>query len=51
MNLAVIKERRAGEARVAATPDTVRKLQSLGLSVVVESGAGEGACDGRGPWC
>jgi NAD(P) transhydrogenase subunit alpha len=44
MKLAVIKERRAGEARVAATPETVRKLKGLGLSVVVESGAGEGAC-------
>ena len=43
MNLAVIKERRAGEARVAATPETVRKLKGLGLNVVVESGAGEGA--------
>jgi NAD(P) transhydrogenase subunit alpha len=43
MNLAVIKERRAGEARVAATPETVRKLKGLGLNVIVESGAGEGA--------
>ena len=43
MKLAVIKERRAGEARVAATPETVRKLKGLGLNVVVESGAGEGA--------
>ena len=43
MNLAVIKERRAGETRVAATPETVPKLKSLGLNVVVESGAGEGA--------
>jgi NAD(P) transhydrogenase subunit alpha len=43
MNLAVIKERRAGEARVAATPETVRKLKGLGLNVTVESGAGEGA--------
>jgi NAD(P) transhydrogenase subunit alpha len=43
MNLAVIKERRVGEARVAATPETVRKLKSLGLNVTVESGAGEGA--------
>jgi NAD(P) transhydrogenase subunit alpha len=43
MNLAVIKERRAGEARVAATPETVRKLKGLGLTVIVESGAGEGA--------
>jgi NAD(P) transhydrogenase subunit alpha len=44
MNLAVIKERRAGEARVAATPETVRKLNGLGLNVTVESGAGECAC-------
>lgn len=43
MKLAVVKERRAGEARVAATPETVRKLKGLGLNVVVESGAGEGA--------
>src|SRR5579864_6942403 len=43
MKLAVIKERRAGEARVAATPETVRKLKGLGLTVAVESGAGVGA--------
>jgi NAD(P) transhydrogenase subunit alpha len=40
MRLAVLKERRAGEARVAATPDTVKKLIGLGLSVAVEAGAG-----------
>src|SRR6516165_2351535 len=43
MRLAVLKERRAGEARVAATPDTVKKLIGLGLSVAVEAGAGEAA--------
>jgi NAD(P) transhydrogenase subunit alpha len=43
MKLAVLKERRAGEARVAATPETAKKLTGLGLSVVVESGAGAGA--------
>jgi NAD(P) transhydrogenase subunit alpha len=43
MKLAVLKERRAGEARVAATADTVRKFCGLGLSVAVESGAGERA--------
>ncbi|WP_439577824.1 Re/Si-specific NAD(P)(+) transhydrogenase subunit alpha [Elioraea sp.] len=43
MRLAVLKERRPGEARVAATPDTVKKLLGLGLSVAVEAGAGEGA--------
>jgi H+-translocating NAD(P) transhydrogenase subunit alpha len=40
MRLAVLKERRAGEARVAATPDTVKKLIGLGLDVAVEAGAG-----------
>jgi NAD(P) transhydrogenase subunit alpha len=43
MRLAVLKERRAGETRVAATPDTVRKLVALGLEVAVEAGAGQGA--------
>jgi NAD(P) transhydrogenase subunit alpha len=41
--VAVITERRAGETRVAATPDTVRKLIALGLAVTVEAGAGLGA--------
>jgi len=40
MRLAVLKERAAGEARVAATPDSVKKLVALGLSVAVEAGAG-----------
>ncbi|GBQ35626.1 NAD(P) transhydrogenase subunit alpha [Acidocella aminolytica 101 = DSM 11237] len=40
MRLAVLKERRAGEARVAATPDTVKKLTGLGLSIAIEAGAG-----------
>ncbi len=40
MRLAVLKERRAGEARVAATPDTVKKLIGLGLTVAIEAGAG-----------
>jgi NAD(P) transhydrogenase subunit alpha len=33
-------ETRPGENRVAATPETVRKLVSLGLDVLVEEGAG-----------
>jgi NAD(P) transhydrogenase subunit alpha len=41
--VAVIKETRPGETRVAATPETVRKLTALGLSLVVEAGAGAGA--------
>ena len=43
MKLAVPKERRAGEARVAASPDTVKRLKGLGLEIVVETGAGAGA--------
>src|SRR5579862_8548075 len=43
MKLSVLKERRAGETRVAATPETVKKLKGLGLDVTVESGAGAGA--------
>jgi NAD(P) transhydrogenase subunit alpha len=38
--LAVTKERRAGETRVALTPDAVKKLIASGLSVAIESGAG-----------
>ena len=43
MRLAVLKERRADETRVSATPETIRKLVALGLQVAVESGAGYGA--------
>jgi H+-translocating NAD(P) transhydrogenase subunit alpha len=43
MKLAILKERRTGETRVAATPDTVKKLKALGLDVSVEAGAGAGA--------
>jgi NAD(P) transhydrogenase subunit alpha len=41
MRLVVLKERRAGETRVAATPETVKKLIGLGITTVaVETGAG-----------
>lgn len=43
MKIAVLKERRAHEARVAATPDTVKKLIALGAEVAVEAGAGVAA--------
>ncbi len=43
MKLGIPKERRANEMRVAATPETVRKLKALGLDIVVEAGAGAGA--------
>ncbi|OJU10294.1 MAG: NAD(P) transhydrogenase subunit alpha [Caulobacterales bacterium 68-7] len=38
--VAVIRERAPGESRVAATPESVKKLAAMGLSVVVEAGAG-----------
>jgi len=41
--LAVTRERRAGETRVAVTPDAARRLAGLGLAVRVESGAGVAA--------
>ncbi|MBD2260328.1 Re/Si-specific NAD(P)(+) transhydrogenase subunit alpha [Pseudanabaena sp. FACHB-2040] len=37
------KEVFAGESRVAATPETAKKLQKLGFEVLIESGAGEAA--------
>jgi len=40
MRVGVLRERRGGETRVAATPETVKKLIGLGCSVAVESGAG-----------
>lgn len=40
MKLAILKERRATELRVAATPDTVKKFVGLGFDVAVEAGAG-----------
>lgn len=43
MLIAIPKERRAEEARVAASPDTVKKLVGLGYQVVVETTAGKGA--------
>jgi proton-translocating NAD(P)+ transhydrogenase subunit alpha len=43
MKVAIIRERRAEERRVAATPDSVKQLVGLGLEAVVESGAGASA--------
>jgi NAD(P) transhydrogenase subunit alpha len=40
MRIAVAREAGAGEARVAATPETVKRLKGLGADVVVQSGAG-----------
>ena len=43
MKIAILKERRAAEARVAASPETVKKLVALGAEVALEKGAGAGA--------
>ena len=43
MKIAVPKERHEDEARVAASPDSVKKLSALGFEFTIESGAGEGA--------
>lgn len=41
--IGIPKEIAAGERRVAATPDTVKKLQKLGFEVLIERTAGEAA--------
>ena len=38
--IAVTRERQGGETRVAATPETVKKLIAAGFTVVVEAGIG-----------
>ncbi len=43
MKIAILKERRAQETRVAASPESVKKLVGLGIEVAVEKGAGTGA--------
>ncbi|MET9437245.1 Re/Si-specific NAD(P)(+) transhydrogenase subunit alpha [Streptomyces sp. NPDC006551] len=43
MIVGVLKEARAGESRVAATPATIERIRTLGYDVVVDSGAGVAA--------
>src|ERR1700716_4217647 len=40
MRIAVAREADAAEGRVAATPDTVKKMKALGADIAVEPGAG-----------
>lgn len=40
MKIAILKERRPNERRVAATPETVKKFIALGFEVAVETSAG-----------
>ncbi len=39
--IAILKERRDNETRVAASPETVKKFASMGIDVTVETGAGD----------
>jgi NAD(P) transhydrogenase subunit alpha len=43
MKIAIVKERRPHETRVAATPETVKKLKALGAEITIETGAGTAA--------
>ncbi len=43
MKVGIPKERRAGESRVAGSPEMVKKLVGQGLEVMVETGAGDGS--------
>lgn len=43
VRIGVLKEDAAGERRVAATPETVKKFIALGAELTVETGAGETA--------
>src|SRR4051812_18095214 len=43
VTIAVTRERRAGETRVATTPEMVKKFKAMGLDVVIEAGAGVSA--------
>jgi NAD(P) transhydrogenase subunit alpha len=43
MKIAIVKERRPHETRVAVTPETVKKLKALGAEVTIEAGAGTAA--------
>lgn len=43
MKIAVLRDRRAHEKRVAVSAETIKKFIALGADVTVESGAGEGS--------
>ncbi|MEK0085452.1 Re/Si-specific NAD(P)(+) transhydrogenase subunit alpha [Benzoatithermus flavus] len=43
MKIGIPKERREGERRVAASPETIKRYKAIGLEPVVERGAGQGA--------
>ncbi|HTC18143.1 MAG TPA: NAD(P)(+) transhydrogenase (Re/Si-specific) subunit alpha, partial [Stellaceae bacterium] len=43
MKIGIPKERRPDERRVAASPDTAKRLAAMGHEILVEKGAGAGA--------
>jgi NAD(P) transhydrogenase subunit alpha len=43
MRIAILKETRDGETRVAASPETIKKLTAAGHQIVIETGAGDHA--------
>ena len=43
MKIAILKERRPHETRVAASVETVQKFADLGVDVCIEKGAGQGS--------
>jgi NAD/NADP transhydrogenase alpha subunit len=43
MKVAIAKERRTEERRVAASLETVKRMTGMGLEVLIEPGAGDGA--------
>ncbi|NQZ14773.1 MAG: Re/Si-specific NAD(P)(+) transhydrogenase subunit alpha [Alphaproteobacteria bacterium] len=43
LTISIIKENATNETRIAASPDSVKKLVSLGCTVQIETGAGETA--------
>ncbi|QZH75100.1 MAG: NAD(P) transhydrogenase subunit alpha [Erythrobacter sp.] len=51
MRIAVLKEQAPGESRVAATPETVKKLTALGAVLAVEEGAGVAASISDEAYC
>jgi NAD(P) transhydrogenase subunit alpha len=43
MRIAILKETRDGETRVAASPETIKKLTAAGHQIIIETGAGDQA--------
>lgn len=50
MKIAVLKELAAGENRVGATPETVKKFIGLGATMAIEQGAGDAAAISDGDY-